>query len=105
MGACTGGSVYSPALSDFIVQVEKTSYLFITGPGVIKDVTGEEISFENLGGSKVHTEKSGVAHFSAGNDQDCIAVLKRFLSYLPQNNREKPPVLETEMIPGERCPV
>lgn len=95
MGACTGGSVYSPALTDFIVQVEKTSHMFITGPGVIKDVTGEEVSFEDLGGVKIHTQKSGVAHFCAKNEQDCMGIIKRLLSYLPQNNREKPPIVET----------
>ena len=95
MGACTGGSVYSPALTDFIIQVEKTSQMFITGPGVIKDVTGEEVSFEDLGGTKVHTQKSGVVHFSAKNDGDCLSLIKRLLSYMPSNNREKPPVVET----------
>jgi acetyl-CoA carboxylase carboxyltransferase component len=95
MGACTGGSVYSPALTDFIIQVEKTSQMFITGPGVIKDVTGEEVSFEDLGGVKVHTQKSGVAHFSAKNDKESLSIIRRLLSYLPSNNREKPPMLET----------
>jgi acetyl-CoA carboxylase carboxyltransferase component len=95
MGACTGGSVYSPALTDFIIQVEKTSQMFITGPGVIKDVTGEEVSFEDLGGTKVHTERSGVAQFSAKDDEECLSVIKRLLSYLPSNNRERPPVLDT----------
>jgi acetyl-CoA carboxylase carboxyltransferase component len=95
MGACTGGSVYSPALTDFVIQVEKTSQMFITGPGVIKDVTGEEVSFEDLGGTKVHTERSGVAQFSAKDDEECLSVIKRLLSYLPSNNRERPPVLDT----------
>ncbi len=94
MGACTGGSVYSPALTDFIIQVEKTAQMFITGPGVIKDVTGEEVSFEDLGGTRVHTQKSGVVHFSAKDDEDCLSVIRRILSYLPSNNRERPPVLE-----------
>lgn len=95
MGACTGGSVYSPALTDFIIQVEKTSHMFITGPGVIKDVTGEDVSFEELGGTKVHTQTSGVVHFSGKDDQGGLATVKQLLSYLPQNNREKPPVVET----------
>ena len=95
MGACTGGSVYSPALTDFIIQVEKTSQMFITGPGVIKDVTGEEVSFEDLGGSRVHTQKSGVVHFSAKNDEECLSIIRKLLSYLPSNNREKPPGADT----------
>ena len=95
MGACTGGSVYSPALTDFIIQVEKTSQMFITGPGVIKDVTGEEVSFEELGGTRVHTQKSGVVHFSAKNDKECLSIIRKLLSYLPSNNREKPPVVDT----------
>jgi acetyl-CoA carboxylase carboxyltransferase component len=95
MGACTGGSVYSPALTDFIIQVEKTSQMFITGPGVIKDVTGEEVSFEELGGTRVHMQKSGVVHFSAKDDKECLSFIKKLLSYLPSNNREKPPVVDT----------
>jgi acetyl-CoA carboxylase carboxyltransferase component len=95
MGACTGGSVYSPALTDFIIQVEKTSQMFITGPGVIKDVTGEEVSFEELGGTRVHMQKSGVVHFSAKDDKECLSIIKKLLSYLPSNNREKPPVVDT----------
>ncbi len=95
MGACTGGSVYSPALTDFIIQVEKTSQMFITGPSVIKDVTGEEVSFEDLGGTKVHTQKSGVVHFSAKSDGDCLFLIKRLLSYIPSNSRERPPVVDT----------
>jgi acetyl-CoA carboxylase carboxyltransferase component len=104
MGACTGGSVYSPALTDFIIQVEKTSQMFITGPGVIKDVTGEEVSFEELGGTRVHTQKSGVVHFSAKNDEECLSIIKRLLSYLPSNNREKPPVVETGDEMDRRVP-
>lgn len=95
MGACTGGSVYSPALTDFIIQVEKTSHMFITGPGVIKDVTGEEVSFEDLGGFKIHSKRSGVVHFTAENERECLSLIKRLLSYLPQNNREKPAIVET----------
>ena len=96
MGACTGGGVYSPALTDFIIQVEKTSQMFITGPAVIKEVTGEKVSFEDLGGVKIHTQKSGVAHFAAKNDRDCLAAIKRLLSFLPMHNQEKPPVVETK---------
>jgi acetyl-CoA carboxylase carboxyltransferase component len=90
MGACTGGAAYSAALCDFIVQVEKTSHVFITGPAVIKEVTGEEVSFEELGGAKVHSTKSGVVHLAAKDDKHCLDLIKGLLDYLPQNNREKP---------------
>jgi acetyl-CoA carboxylase carboxyltransferase component len=90
MGACTGGAAYSAALCDFIVQVEKTSYVFITGPAVIKEVTGEEVSFEELGGAKVHSTKSGVVHLSARDDRHCLDLIRGLLTFLPQNNREKP---------------
>lgn len=90
MGDCTGGAVYSAALCDFIIQVEKTGHAFITGPAVIKEVTGEDISFEELGGAKVHSVKSGVAHFAAQNDQECLDTIRRLLEFLPQNNRERP---------------
>jgi len=91
MGDCTGGSAYSAALCDFMLQVEKTAHVFITGPAVIKEVTGEEVSFEELGGAKVHSTRSGVVHFNAKNDQDCLDLIKRLLGFLPQNNRESPP--------------
>jgi acetyl-CoA carboxylase carboxyltransferase component len=90
MGACTGGAAYSAALCDFIVQVEKTSQVFITGPAVIKEVTGEEVSFEELGGAKVHSTKSGVVQLAAKDDRHCLDMIKGLLDYLPQNNREKP---------------
>ncbi|MGC8492136.1 MAG: acyl-CoA carboxylase subunit beta [Syntrophobacteraceae bacterium] len=90
MGACAGGAAYSAALCDFIIQVEKTSCLFITGPAVIKEVTGEEVSPEELGGARIHRSKSGVVHRSASDDRDCLDQIKRLFSYLPQNNREKP---------------
>ncbi len=90
MGACTGGAAYSAALCDFIVQVEKTSHMFITGPAVVKVVTGENVAFEDLGGAKVHATKSGVTHLTAKDDQQCLDLIKRLLSYLPQNNLEKP---------------
>ena len=83
MGPTAGGAVYSPAMTDFIFMVKNTSYMFITGPEVIKAVTGEEISFEDLGGAMTHNEKSGVAHFACENDADCIEQIKRLLSYLP----------------------
>lgn len=91
MGPCAGGAVYSPAITDFIFMVDKTSKMFITGPQVIKSVTGEDVTAEDLGGSKVHAEKSGVAHFTAASDEECIAQIRTLLSYLPQNNLEEAP--------------
>ena len=91
MGPCAGIAVYSPALTDFIFMVKKTSYMFITGPDVIKTVTGQSIDFEELGGSVSHTEKSGVAHFAASNEKECLDMIKILLSYLPQNNLESSP--------------
>jgi len=91
MGACTGGNAYSSALCDFIVQVKKGSYIFITGPAVIKEVTGEEVSFEELGGAAAHSAVSGVVHLTAEDDRECLDVIARLLDFLPQNNREKPP--------------
>lgn len=91
MGPCAGGAVYSPAITDFIFMVDKTSKMFITGPQVVKSVTGEDVSAEDLGGSKVHAEKSGVAHFTAPSDEECIAQIRKLLSYLPQNNLEEAP--------------
>ncbi len=96
MGPCAGIAVYSPALTDFIFMVKKTSYMFITGPDVIKSVTGEVIDFDGLGGAKAQNEKSGVAHFMADNEKDCIEMIKILLSYLPQNNLENPPYISSE---------
>jgi acetyl-CoA carboxylase carboxyltransferase component len=90
MGACTGGAAYSAALCDFLIQVEKTSHVFITGPAVIKEVTQEEVTFEELGGAKVHSTKSGVTHLTAKDDKECLDRIGRLLGFLPQNNREKP---------------
>jgi acetyl-CoA carboxylase carboxyltransferase component len=95
MGTTAGGAVYSPAMTDWIFMVKNTSYMFITGPQVIKSVTGEEISFEDLGGAMTHNEKSGVAHFACEGDEDCIEQIKRMLSYLPSNNMEDPPRVDT----------
>jgi methylmalonyl-CoA decarboxylase subunit alpha len=95
MGPTAGGAVYSPAMTDFVFMVKNSSYMFITGPDVIKAVTGEEISFEELGGAKTHNEKSGVAHFACESDEDAIDRIKRLLSYLPSNNMEDPPYVET----------
>ncbi|HHV79887.1 MAG TPA: methylmalonyl-CoA carboxyltransferase [Firmicutes bacterium] len=94
MGPCAGGAVYSPALTDWVFMVDKTSYMFITGPQVIKAVTGEEVDFERLGGATVHNEVSGVAHFIAPDEKSCFAQVRRLLSYIPSNNAEDPPVVE-----------
>lgn len=91
MGPCAGGAVYSPAMTDFILMVEQTSYMFVTGPNVVKTVTNQEVSSEELGGASTHATKSGVAHITAANDAECLKDLRKLLSYLPQNNREKPP--------------
>ena len=93
MGPTAGGAVYSPAMTDFIFMVKKTSYMFITGPDVIKSVTGEEITFEDLGGAMAHNQKSGVAHFAGESDQDTIEQIKTLLSYLTSNNMEDPPLV------------
>jgi propionyl-CoA carboxylase beta chain len=92
MGPCAGGAVYSPAITDFTLMVDKTSHMFITGPDVIKTVTGEEVSFEELGGAHAHNVKSGVAHYQATDEQDCLNFARELLSYLPSNNLEDPPV-------------
>jgi acetyl-CoA carboxylase carboxyltransferase component len=92
MGPTAGGAVYSPAMTDFIFMVKNTSYMFITGPDVIKSVTGEEITFEDLGGALAHNMKSGVAHFACESDADAIDQIKRLLSFLPNNNMEDPPL-------------
>ncbi len=96
MGPCAGGAVYSPAMTDFVVMVQKTSYMFVTGPNVVKTVTNESVSAEELGGASAHSTKSGVTQLVAQNDVDCIAKIKNLLSYLPQNNRETPPNLPYE---------
>lgn len=89
MGPCAGGAVYSPAMTDFTIMVENTSYMFVTGPNVVKTVTNEEVTSEELGGASTHSTKSGVTHLTAANDLDCIMQLKQLLSYLPQNCEEK----------------
>lgn len=93
MGPCAGGAVYSPAITDFILMVEKTSYMFVTGPNVVKTVTHEDVSSEDLGGAITHSTKSGVAHFAAANGLDCIQKIKQLLSYMPQNCEDEPPVV------------
>lgn len=94
-GPCAGGAVYSPALTDFTLMVENTSYMFLTGPSVVKAVTGENVDQETLGGASVHSSKSGVAHFSAASEQEGIETIKRLLSFIPQNNMEAAPRKET----------
>lgn len=94
-GPCAGGAVYSPALTDFTVMVRNTSYMFLTGPGVVKTVTGETVTQEDLGGAGVHTSRSGVAHFVASDEREGIQTIKALLGFLPSNNREKAPFVET----------
>ena len=96
MGPCAGGAVYSPAITDFTVMVENTSYMFVTGPDVIKTVTHEDVTKDELGGAMTHNAKSGVAHFSVPSDQDCLALLRRLLGYLPGNNLDDAPYVETD---------
>lgn len=96
MGPCAGGAVYSPAMTDFTIMVEHSSYMFVTGPNVVKTVTNEEVTSEELGGAHTHATKSGVTHLTAANDIDCIAKIKKLLSYLPQNCEEKPAKLPYE---------
>lgn len=95
MGPCAGGAVYSPALTDFIFMVENTGQMYITGPQVIKAVTGEDVSAESLGGAMTHNEKSGVAHFAAVSEEECFNQVRTLLSFLPQNNMDSVPVKET----------
>jgi len=97
MGPCAGGAVYSPAITDFTLMVEKTSYMFVTGPSVVKTVTNEDVSSEDLGGSQTHASKSGVAHKTSSNDAACLDDLKTLLSYLPQNNTETPKKLDFKL--------
>jgi acetyl-CoA carboxylase carboxyltransferase component len=91
MGPCAGGAVYSPALTDFIFMVKETSHMFITGPDVVKTVTGEDVTFEQLGGAVTHTTKSGVAHIASESEEDCLYLIREMMSYLPSNNMEDPP--------------
>jgi propionyl-CoA carboxylase beta chain len=102
MGPCAGGAVYSPAMTDFILMVKGTSYMHITGPDVIKTVTNEEVTSEELGGAMVHNAKSGVAHFACEDEEDCVRMIKKLLSFIPQNNLENPPYEETDDDPNRR---
>lgn len=104
MGPTAGGAVYSPAMTDFIFMVKKTSYMFITGPQVIKSVTGEEISFEDLGGAMAHNQKSGVAQFACEDDADAIDRIRALLGFLPSNNMEDPPIITPADDPNRESP-
>jgi propionyl-CoA carboxylase beta chain len=99
MGPCAGGAVYSPALTDFIFMVKGSSYMFVTGPDVVKSVTAEEVSFEELGGASVHSSTSGVCHYVAENEADCMFLIRKLLSYIPQNNMEDPPFVKSNDDP------
>lgn len=101
MGPCAGGAVYSPAITDFIMMVENTSYMFVTGPNVVKTVTHEEVSSEDLGGASAHSTKSGVTHFACANEMECIEYIKTLLKYVPQNCEENAPVYSYEMQSDE----
>ena len=102
MGPCAGGAVYSPAITDFVVMVDKTSHMFITGPEVIKTVTNEEVSFEDLGGANTHASRSGVTHFTTEDDQEAIELVRELVGFLPSNNLEKPvPVPTSDPIDRE----
>src|SRR5207247_2195843 len=94
MGPTAGGAVYSPVMTDFVFMVEESSYMFITGPEVVKTVTGEDVTFEELGGAATHATKSGVAHFTAENEDACLEDARYLLSFLPQNNVDPPPYFE-----------
>ncbi len=99
LGPCAGGAVYSPAITDFVFMTDNTSRMFITGPQVIKAVTGEEISSDELGGAPAHNQKSGVAHFRAETEEECLTQVRQLLSYLPANNMEEPPAIEETAAP------
>src|SRR5262245_24644753 len=101
LGPCAGGAVYSPAITDFVFMTEKTSYLFVTGPDVIKTVTHEEVTKEDLGGSRTHSAVSGVAHFVRRDDPAVLAAIRELLSYIPSNNLEDPPAREARDAPGD----
>ncbi|MEJ5299474.1 MAG: carboxyl transferase domain-containing protein [Thermodesulforhabdaceae bacterium] len=105
MGPCAGGAVYSPAMTDFVFMVKNTSYMFITGPDVVKAVLGEVITQEELGGALTHATKSGVAHFACENDHDAIDKIKELLSYIPDNNMEDPPYVPTQDSPDRTSPL
>ena len=102
MGPCAGGAVYSPAITDFVLMVKNTSYMFVTGPDVIRAVTHEAVSAEDLGGATAHGTTSGVAHFAADSEEECLALIRELLTFLPQNNLEDPPLKPTQDPPDRR---
>ena len=104
MGPCAGGAVYSPAITDFIVMVEHTSYMFVTGPDVVRTVTHEEVTKEELGGAMTHNARSGVAHFAVPDDRACLSLLRELLAYLPSNNVDDPPLGDTSDPPDREAP-
>jgi acetyl-CoA carboxylase carboxyltransferase component len=105
MGPCAGGAVYSPAITDYVIMVKDTSHMFVTGPDVVKTVTHEDVTFEELGGATVHSRKSGVAHFAAASEGEALAIIRTLLSYLPQNNMEDPPTEPCQDDPLRSDPV
>jgi acetyl-CoA carboxylase carboxyltransferase component len=104
MGPCAGGAVYSPAMTDFVIMVDNVGQMFVTGPEVVKEVLSQEVSFEELGGARTHATKSGVAHFVAKNEYDCMDKIKKLLSYLPQHNAEEPPIIQSTDEPNRLAP-
>lgn len=102
LGPCAGGAVYSPAMTDFILMVKDTSHMFVTGPNVVKTVTHEDVSFEDLGGAMIHNSTSGVAHFAAENEEQCLLTVRQLFSYMPSNNLDDPPFLPTQDSPTRR---
>ena len=100
MGPCAGGAVYSPAMTDFILMVKDTSYMFVTGPNVVKTVTHEDVTFETLGGAMVHNSVSGVAHFALDSEEECLMAIRKLVSYVPSNNLDDAPFVPTEDPPG-----
>jgi len=105
MGPCAGAAVYSPALMDFVFMVQGTSHMFLTGPNVIKEVLNEDVTFEELGGAAVHNTTSGVAHFLAENEDECLMMIRTLMNFLPQNNMEDPPLIPTDDDPFRREPL
>jgi acetyl-CoA carboxylase carboxyltransferase component len=105
LGPCAGGTVYSPALTDFVIMVEPIGKMFITGPAVIKAVMGEEIGFEELGGCRIHARKTGVAHFVAASEEEAMRIVQRLLSFMPSNSREAPPCRQTADPPDRQSPL
>src|SRR5919197_6212431 len=100
IGPCAGGAVYSPAMTDFVIMVENIGQMFVTGPEVVKEVLSQEVSFEELGGARAHATKSGVAHFVAKNEYECMDKIKKLLSFIPQNNREDTPITQSTDDPN-----